>query len=53
VFSDLPDQEAMSLTTDGIEFATDYDASWVFPRGNRHTPESEENYGDFATDGIQ
>jgi hypothetical protein len=25
----------MSLTTDGIEFATDYDASWVFPRGNR------------------
>jgi hypothetical protein len=35
VFSDLPDQEVMSLTTDGIEFATDYDASWVFPRGNR------------------
>ena len=53
VFSDLPDQEVMSLTTDGIEFATDYDASWVFPRGNRFTPESEENYGDFATDGIQ
>ena len=53
VFADLPDQEAMSLTTDGIEFATDYDASWVFPRGNRLTPESEENYGDFATDGIQ
>jgi hypothetical protein len=53
VFSDLPDQEVMSLTTDGIEFATDYDASWVFPRGNRLTPESEENYGDFSTDGIQ
>ena len=53
VFSDLPDQEVMSLTTDGIEFATDYDASWVFPRGNRFTPESEENYGDFSTDGIQ
>jgi proteasome lid subunit RPN8/RPN11 len=53
VFSDLPDQEVMSLTTDGIEFATDYDASWVFPRGNRFTPESEENFGDFSTDGIQ
>ena len=53
VFPDLPDQEAMSLTTDGIEFATDYDASWVFPRGNRFTPESEENFGDFSTDGIQ
>jgi hypothetical protein len=53
VFPDLPDQEVMSLTTDGIEFATDYDASWVFPRGNRLTPESEENYGDFSTDGIQ
>jgi hypothetical protein len=53
VFSDLPNQEVMSLTTDGIEFATDYDASWVFPRGNRFTPESEENFGDFSTDGIQ
>jgi hypothetical protein len=53
VFSDLPDQEVMSPTTDGIEFATDYDASWVFPRGNRFTPESEENFGDFSTDGIQ
>jgi hypothetical protein len=53
VFPDLPDQEAMSLTTDGIEFATDYDASWGFPRVIRLTPESEENYGDFATDGIQ
>ena len=53
VFSDLADQEVMSLTTDGIEFATDYDASWVFPRGNRLAQVSEENYGDFATDGIQ
>ena len=53
VFSDLPDQEVMSLTTDRIELATDYDASWVFPRGNRFTPESEENFGDFSTDGIQ
>ena len=53
VFSDLPNQEVMSLTTDGIEFATDYDASWVVPRGNRFTPESEENFGDFSTDGIQ
>jgi hypothetical protein len=43
----------MSLTTDGIEFATDYGASWGFPRVIRLTPESEENYGDFATDGIQ
>jgi hypothetical protein len=53
VFSDLPDQEVMNLTTDGIEFATDYDASWVFPRGNRLAQVSEEDYGDFATEGIQ
>lgn len=53
LIAEFPDQEVMSPTTDGVEFATDYDASWVFPRGNRLAQVSEEDFGDFATNGLQ
>ena len=46
--------EEPQLVNENVEAFTpqDYDASWVFPRGVRGEQVTEEDYGDFATNGL-